>query len=167
MHDLAKIFGYSSFLTIMKSHRQPRCFMRFWFFVVKLHYNTGKIVSSPDHGNHCDIQQISMILPTFWTLPWYGNLLEVDFQPFGHFHGMEICWKSTFNLLDTSMVWKFVGSIMEICWKSWNFHYLERTRFFQCKVNERSLLQSHCFSVCKKFELRPGCIMVDYESLIV
>ena len=30
---------------------------------------SGKIVSSPDHGNHCDFQQISMILPTFWTLP--------------------------------------------------------------------------------------------------
>ena len=91
-----------------------------------------KLVSSPDHGNHCDFQQISMILPTFWTLPWYGNLLEVNFQPFGHFHGMEICWKttsnlldfhgmeicwkSTSNLLDTSMVWKFVGSQLPTFW---------------------------------------------------
>ena len=28
-------------------------------------HNTGKIVFSPDHGNHCDFQHISMILPTF------------------------------------------------------------------------------------------------------
>ena len=63
---------------------------------------TGKIVSSR--------------LPTFWTLPWYGNLSEVNFQPFGHFHGMEICRKSTSNLLDTSMVWKFVGSQLPTFW---------------------------------------------------
>ena len=90
-------------------------------------------------------------LPTFWTLPWYGNLLEVNFQPF----------------VDTSMVWKFVGSQLSTFWTlpwygnllevnfqpsnfhttkvakrlevSWkfvgsrnDFHYLEKTRFFQC-----------------------------------
>ena len=100
-------------------------------------------------------------LPTFWTLPWYGNLLEVNFQPFGHFHGMEICWKSTSNHLDTSMVWKFVGSQLPTIWTlpwygnllevnfqpfghfhgmeifgkfvgSRNFHDLEKTWFFQC-----------------------------------
>ena len=75
-------------------------------YILKVQLFTGKIVSSPDHGNHCDFQQIFMILPTFWTLPWYGNLLksasnlldtsmvwkfvEVNFQPFGHFHGVEI-----------------------------------------------------------------------------
>ena len=95
----------------------------------------GKIVSSPrswkslrlptnfhDTSNLLDTSMVWKFvgsqLPTFWTLPWYGNLLEVNFQPFGHFHGMEICWKSTSNLLDTSMVWNFFGSIMEICWKS-------------------------------------------------
>ena len=55
-------------------------------------------------------------LPTFWTLPWYGNLLKVNFQPFGHFHGMEICWKTTSNLLDTSMVWQFVGRQLPTFW---------------------------------------------------
>ena len=89
-------------------------------------------------------------LPTFWTLPWYGNLLEVNLQPFGHFHGMEICWKSTSNLsdtsmvwncwkstsdlLDTSMVWRVFGNLLEVSWKfigSRNFHDLERTRFSQ------------------------------------
>ena len=70
-------------------------------------------------------------LPTFWTLPWYGNLMEVNFQPFGHFqwygnlmevnfqpfghfHCIEICWKSTSNLLDTSMVWNFLGNLLEV-----------------------------------------------------
>ena len=60
------------------------------------------------------------IIATSSKFPWY-------FQPFGHFHGMEIWWKSTSNLLDTSMTWKFVGSQlptfghfhgMEIWWKS-------------------------------------------------
>ena len=50
--------------------------------------NTGKIVSSPDHGNHCDFQQISMIFPTWsWTLPCYGSLLKVlreDFDVITH-----------------------------------------------------------------------------------
>ena len=87
---------------------------------------TGKIVSSPDHGNHFDFQQIFLILPTFWTLPWYGNLLEVNFQRFGHFHGMQICWKSTSNFLDTSMVWKFVGSQLSTFWTlPWYKHFWE------------------------------------------
>ena len=52
--------------------------------------NRGKIVSSPDHGNHFDFQQISVILPTFWTLPWYG-------------HSLEICWKYHGNLLEVEI----------------------------------------------------------------
>ena len=75
-------------------------------------------------------------LPTFWTLPWHGHLLEVNFQPFGYFHGMEMCWKSTSNLLDTSMVWKFVGSR--------NFHDLERTRFFQCRIYDCIFVSYKC-----------------------
>ena len=43
--------------------------------------STGKIVSSPDHGNHCDFQQISKTLPLPWKCPkgwkYHGNLLEV------------------------------------------------------------------------------------------
>ena len=105
--------------------------------------SSGKIVSSPDHGNHYDFQQISMILPTFWTLPWYGNLLEVNFQPFGHFHGMEICWKSTSNLLDTSMVWKFVGSQLPTFWTlPWYGNLLE--------VNFQPFGHFHGMEICWK-----------------
>ena len=43
-------------------------------------------------------QFVGSQLPTFRTLPWNGNLMEVNFQPFGHFHGMEICWKSKLEM---------------------------------------------------------------------
>ena len=82
-------------------------------------------------------------LPTFWTLPWYGNLLEVNFQPFGHFHGMEICWKSTSNLLDTSMVWKFVGSQLPTFWTlPWYGNLLE--------VNFQPFGHFHGMEICWK-----------------
>ena len=58
-------------------------------------------------------------------------------QPFGHFHDMEICWKSTSNLLDTSMVWKFVGNLLEVSWKfveSQNFHDLEKKYWKYCVI---------------------------------
>ena len=81
-----------------------------------------KIVSSPDHGNHCDFQQVSMILPTFWTLLWYGNLLEVNFQLFGHFHGMGICYKSTSNLW--TLLW--YGNLVEVNFQPFgHFHDME------------------------------------------
>ena len=60
-------------------------------------------------------------LPTFSNFHTMevSKRLEVDFQ--GHFHGMEICWKSTSNLLDTSMVWKFVGSQISMIWNGKDF----------------------------------------------
>ena len=67
---------------------------------LKIH---GTVHHWKNRGNHCDFQQISMILPTFWTLPWYGNLLEICWK-----YGMEICWKYHGNLLEVkiSMIWR-------------------------------------------------------------
>ena len=112
----------------------------------------------PYHGS---VQKVGSWL---WTLPWYGNLLEVNFQPFGPFHLMEICWKSTSNLLDTSMIWKFVRSqlptfwtlpwhghffrnIMEICWKSTQF--FQWTRLVLKYKKWQTNLEGSCFRVSK------------------
>ena len=84
-----------------------------WYFQTFGHFH-GMEICWKSTSNLLDTSMVWKFvgsqLPTFWTLPWYGNLLEVNFQPFGHFYGMEICGKSTSNLLDTSMVWKFVRS---------------------------------------------------------
>ena len=86
-------------------------------------FSQEKIMSSPDHGNYCDFQQISMVLPTFWTLPWYGKL-------------MEFCLKYHGNLFEVS--WNFVGSRND-------FHDL-KTRFFQwfAHPNHNS---KHCVTI--------------------
>ena len=115
---------------------------------------TGKIVSFPDHGNHLDFQQISMILPkfpkkfpyhgsvlgsqlpTFWTLPWYGNLLEVNFQLFGHFHGMEIWkgWKLTSNKFP------YHGSVQKVgSWLPTNFHTMEVSKKLEVDFQQISI----------------------------
>ena len=61
-----------------------------------------EMIATSDTSNVLDTSMVWKFvgsqLPTFWTLPWYGDLLEVS--------------------------WKFVGSR--------NFHDLEKTRFFQC-----------------------------------
>ena len=74
---------------------------------------TGKIVSSPNHGNF-DFQQISMILPT------------IKFPK--KFYAMEVSKR-----LEVS--WKFFGNRND-------FHDLKRTRSFQYRVLEMDFLVS-------------------------
>ena len=77
--------------------------------------------------------QIMEIIATSNKFPWY-------FQPFGHFHGMEICWKSTSILLDTSMVEVEISMI----WRGHDFSSLEPldSRVSTHKIKRFSLRRS-------------------------